>query len=327
MIANHRMSEAADWLMTLRHEEMTPERTAEWLEWGQANPENLEAFERAEALSLSLAALERSRKQALLARLAPSAVRKHRQRAPLFIYALAATLAALAVGVMYFFLQQRAPFAATYVTGKAQNRTFDLPDGSRVAMGAGTELDIAYSRGARTVALRDGEAHFTVAHKSRWPFTVRAGTLHVADIGTSFDVRKSGGHVVVTVTEGLVDVHDVTADAAQPRKPLRLKAGERVTADAALKKPLRSTMDAGAVASWRPGRLDFQDEPLSVVIANVNRYARHELVIVDPAISEMRFTGTVFHDHVDDWLAGTLHLFDLKAEPAADGRVLLYSKR
>jgi transmembrane sensor len=323
MNSSERMNEAAEWLMTLRHEEMTPERTALWLEWAQSDRANLEAFERTESLSLSLALLDGSSKAALLERFAP---RADSPRRSLFIYALAASLVLALVGAVYFVSLQRAPHAATYVTRKAENRTFALPDGSRVEMGAGTQLDIAYSRGERVVTLRDGEAYFNVAHKTRWPFIVRAGTLHVADIGTAFDVRKNGGHVVVTVTEGLVDVQEVSEDPKRPRAVVRLKAGERVTRDATSREPLLSTMNAGAGAAWRSGRLDFQDEPLSVVIANVNRYARHELVIVDPAINGMRFTGTVFHDQVDDWVTGTLHLFDLRAEQAADGRVLLYTQ-
>ena len=78
--------------------------------------------------------------------------------------------------------------------------------------------------------------------------------------------------------------------------------------------------------TWRTGRLDFQDEPLSVVIANVNRYAAHEIVIADPEIGARRFTGTVFADSVEDWMKGTLDLFALRAEPDADGRLLLYAQ-
>jgi hypothetical protein len=41
----------------------------------------------------------------------------------------------------------------------------------------------------------------------------------------------------------------------------------------------------------------------------------------------MRFTGTVFRDRIEDWLAGTSHLFELRMEHAPDGRILLYAQK
>jgi transmembrane sensor len=327
--SRERLGEAADWLMTLRHEELSTERVTEWLEWSHANPENLEAFDRVESLSLSLNALDQQQKTAVLRKLLPeapvarSSTNSNRRRR---IYALAASLALAAIGTTYFVTRQHAPFSATYTTAKAENRAFDLPDGSRVELGARTQLDVAYTSSGRTVELRDGEAYFDVQHDAHWPFAVHAGTLHLTDIGTRFDVRKSGTHVVVTVAEGVVDVQPQSPTLNARPAVIRVNAGERVTAEPSNGIPIVAKSETRAVPARRSGRLDFQNEPLSVVIANVNRYATREIVIVDPDASRMRFTGTVFESRVDDWLTGTLQLFDLRAGQAADGRILLYAK-
>src|SRR5690606_34670916 len=106
----------------------------------------------------------------------------------------------------------------------------------------------------------------------------------------------------------------------------RLNAGDQMRLASMEERPAVSRVDTSRTASWRVGRLDFQDETLAIVVANVNRYAEHELVIVDPAVAQMRFTGTVFRDRIGDWLTGTAHLFELRTEEAADGRVLLYAQ-
>jgi transmembrane sensor len=331
-ISHRRAAEAAEWLISLRNEEPTAEHVAKWLEWSQADPANLEAFERAESLSLSLVALSRRRKEALLRRVMPDAApRAARPRGRLLALALAAGIGVAAIGLALWSRVDRQPLNVTYVTAKAENRSLELPDGSKMVLGAGTRVDVDYSERQRLVVLRDGEAFFDVAEQAGRPFLVRAGTMHLTDIGTRFDVRKSGEHVTVTVSEGIVDVRDENtgATAAIPeqaglsKKPIRLRAGERVTIAAPATVPVLTHVDVAAAPSWQRGRLDFHDEPLSVVIANVNRYAASEIVIVDPSVSEMRFTGTVFHDRVDDWLTGTAHLFGLQVEHAADGKLLL----
>jgi transmembrane sensor len=332
-ISHRRAAEAAEWLITLRNEEPTPEQVAKWLEWSQADPANMEAFERAESLSLSLVGLSRRRKEALLRRVMPAAApRAARPHGRVLALALAAGIGVAAIGLALWSRADRQPLNVTYVTAKAENRSFELPDGSKMVLGAGTRVDVDYSERQRLIVLRDGEAFFDVAEQTGRPFLVRAGTMHLTDIGTRFDVRKSGEHVMVTVSEGIVDIHDESGGANPAaleqtaplvHRPIRLRAGERATIAAPAVAPILTHVNAATASSWQRGRLDFQDEPLSVVIANVNRYATSEIVIVDPAVSGMRFTGTVFHDRVDDWLTGTAHLFDLQVERAADGSVLL----
>jgi transmembrane sensor len=338
-----RRDAAAQWLLTFQNEEMNPERAASWLEWTRADPKNLEAFDRAEALASGLNALAAEQKAALLRKFVPEPVltaRPKKARRRYVACSLAASVALTGIGVALYFGSHPAPFNATYLTHKAEKRIFELPDGTRVELGASTQLDIDFTLGERRIDLRDGEAYFDVKHNARRPFNVHAGGLHITDIGTRFDVRKSGTHVMVTVAEGIVDVRR-QATAISPSVPghardagrskvVRLNAGEQIRTDAAadvLSVAKIAKVDVRAAASWRSGRLDFQDEPLAIVIANVNRYAPREVVIVDPEVASMRFTGTVFQDRVEDWLAATSQLFALRAEQSADGRVLLYADK
>jgi transmembrane sensor len=46
--------------------------------------------------------------------------------------------------------------------------------------------------------------------------------------------------------------------------------------------------------AWQNGELIFKDEPLSSVVARINRYARHPVLIGDAATAALRISG-VFH--------------------------------
>lgn len=323
---------AARWSLMLRTEDPPPEQVSAWLEWVQADPAHLEAFDRAESLAGALDTLSAEKKSTLLRKYAPPGRRIFARRV---VYALAASALVAAIGAGYWLVQQRLPFVATYVTAKAENRDLTLPDGTHVTLGAGTQLDVSYTAGERRVKLQDGEAYFAVEHNAARPFVVRVGDLHVTDIGTDFDIRKSGSHVTVTVAEGIVDVRRsegakplvaiASASGVSANGVYRLKAGDQIRVTPAEDQPLLAHVDTARTAAWRDGRLDFQDETLAVVVADVNRYAAREIVIVDPAVARMRFTGTVFHDRIEDWLAGTSHLFELRTREAADGRILLYA--
>ena len=48
--------------------------------------------------------------------------------------------------------------------------------------------------------------------------------------------------------------------------------------------------------------LDLRE--LEQLVENLNRYSRRRIVIEDPHIAALPFTGTAFASSVDDWLAG-----------------------
>lgn len=359
--AARRRNEAAQWALELRNGDVAPERLVEWTEWDKSHPDNSAAFDQVSVLASGLASLPEDRKSELLKQLLPefdeaSFTQATPVRRPLRWLSLAASVL-VAVGAAAFWIAQSPKeFVASYATNKAENKGFTLPDGTRIELGAGTRVDVAFTRGTRTLDLIEGEANFNVEADTRRPLQVRAGDFVITDIGTIFDVRKSGAQVMVTVAEGIVDVRKDGVDSsggteravvsAAPSEStrkrsatfgdgpgeapnvVRLTAGQQIRAEPAvteLHTASISKVSPSTTTSWRSGRLDFQDESFAVVIANVNRYAPREIVIVDPEISEMRFTGTVFQDRIEDWLKATQRPFNLAVKSSADGRVLLYA--
>src|SRR5690606_41475040 len=77
-----------------------------------------------------------------------------------------------------------------------------LAHGTAIQLGAASTLTTRYAADRRAVDLRSGEAFFTVTHDSDRPFVITAGPLHIEDLGTAFNVRRTGQRVSVAVTEG-----------------------------------------------------------------------------------------------------------------------------
>ena len=99
----------------------------------------------------------------------------------------AAALAIAAVGVTRWQIgTDTTTVAVTYNTPVGSSDSISLADGSNVILAAGSRLIVAadYGKGQRNVELL-GAGHFTVRHDEKRPFSVRAGSAVVRDLGTN----------------------------------------------------------------------------------------------------------------------------------------------
>jgi transmembrane sensor len=194
--------------------------------------------------------------------------------------AVAAGLAVLAIPL--------APVATsqTYVltTKAGERQDVALADGTRIEVSGGTRLVL--DRGdSRVATLESGEATFHVRHDAAHPFTLRSGGITVRDLGTVFNVSRTGAQLDVAVAEGAV--------MFQPgREALTLKPGNALSAREDLGKVSLSRVDVDLVGGWRSGRLTFAGEPMSSVAATVHRLYGTDLELA-PGLSGRPFTGMV----------------------------------
>lgn len=115
--------------------------------------------------------------------------------------------------------------ALTYTTKPGERSTLRLADGSGVVLGPGSRLQVAggYETGHRVVEL-NGEALFEVKHDAAHPFTVKAGSAVIRDVGTTFVVHSDPGEPVhVAVTAGSVRLHGADQPESQG---ILLQAGQ-----------------------------------------------------------------------------------------------------
>lgn len=211
-----------------------------------------------------------------------------------------------------------------YQTTVGELRDVHLSDGSSVVLGGRTRLSIAFSRQRRSVKLVEGQAWFKVAHHSSWPFVVTVGDGTITDVGTAFAVTRDSDRVVVTVTEGAVEVATRKAMRLSPTlrpefgappvlAPIRVSGGEEVAfGDNGALSPVKPA-DTHAATAWARGRLIFDNQPLRYVIETVDLYSsRH--IAVSPSAGALRFSGIVFDSEIDDWLLGLERIFPVTLE-------------
>jgi transmembrane sensor len=164
-----------------------------------------------------------------------------------------------------------------------------LEDGTRVQLDTDTEIRVSMSDDVRRVRLRKGRAHFNVAEDPARPFEVIAGAQSFTASRAQFDVSRDGVVVAVLLEDGPVSIkpEDEAAGGSTPRVVAR---GQRlVFADEKIVREERPEMSR-AIA-WRNGRLAFFEDSVSAAVAEMNRYTRRPIVILDPQVGEMRISG------------------------------------
>jgi len=171
--------------------------------------------------------------------------------------------------------------------GKGEIRLVPLPDGSVVTLDTQSAVEIAYSGTGRDLKLIAGRAQFDVRHDKAKPFVVHASGYDVVAVGTRFDVRLTDKGAAVLLIEGRLRIAD-TSDAASA---FILDAGqEAILAKGARPRLLQINQDR--IDDWPEGLLTFSDQPLSEVVAELNRYSTDRLVIKDARVASLTVTGT-----------------------------------
>lgn len=304
-----RLRDAAEWRLRLRGPEVSDTTLRQWIDWS-SQEENLAAFERINALGDEVERLDEASRGFLL-----HPFRSRRTSRTWLPLALAAGLAAVVAGGYLAWTLVAATVSRGYASALGRQEDLRLPDGTRVALGGASRLEARFDGELRRVELRDGEAFFQVAPDDT-PFEVSAGPVRIRDVGTAFDVRQGGGRVTIDVAEGKVLV---TAPGAVGIR--EATAGQRIVymPNAGL---TVAQIDPARTAAWRHDRLEFDNEPLAVVVASLNRYSARPVRIADAGLASLAFTGTIRTDAIDRWLEALPQVLPLRVDMRSNEVVL-----
>lgn len=345
---------AAEWSAELSSAEISPRRIAQWQQWLAASEAHRDAFDRIQS---TLLAIDRGASEnipwpteaemasdaydgsvpvsvwrARLSRMAGRTSRGGawvdalRRRRGIAVGLAACVIAALATPIALQVIRSThvEPAVTIVETRAGENRDVSLADGSTVSVGARSVLWATLSRDAREVTLERGEAFFRVAKDATRPFTVKIGNTTVAAVGTAFNIRRARERVVVAVADGIVKV-DAPALQGAAASRAQLGVGQQLSINTTNGSSTMQVVDTGGIAAWRDGLLQYRDEPLPSVIADVTRYSEYDIVIADPAVAELRVTGTVFANDVESWLQSLEAALPVRVIRAPDGAVRLES--
>lgn len=214
---------------------------------------------------------------------------------------------------------------ATVSTRLGEHRYLKLPDSSAVVLNAGSSLRwaAAWQPGQPRDVWLTGEAYFEVRHAAaaRRPagagggagggaaapagarFTVHAGALEVAVLGTRFDVLHRPGRTQVVLNAGQVQLTRRAPNGQVER--VLMRPGELVAYAAAARQPAltRRQVRAAHYSAWTSGQLDFDNTPVADIVALLEDTYDLTIDVKRPALLRQRLTGTVPNQDVDVLLA------------------------
>jgi transmembrane sensor len=236
---------------------------------------------------------------------------------------IAAGILLLAAGGLFFW--QRQP--EVYSTEAGERRVVTLADGSEVALDSRSEVSVQYSAHARELTLTKGQARFNVARDIERPFSVTAEGHKVIATGTSFNVDLFGpsllvtlieGRVVVSSTSQLVELSPVDTSLAR----ITLDAGEQVVFSPKAP-PKVARVNVGQASAWENGEVVSENDSLSTIVARMNRYAQHPIVIDDDATGELHISGVFHTGDIEGFVSSIAAYLPVRAEEEADGTTRL----
>lgn len=328
------MQEAMTWLMRIRNGSLSERDLAQWAVWYESDERHKRAFDEMQRFWIGAGALAessagRARIQGLLEEgsRTPAPTARRAAKWLLLPLALAASVALLAF-ILPVFTRSPQGTAPSFAANPPLVRETLLPDGSKVELAPRSVLQVHYTAMQRRVVLRSGEAYFSVIHDPARPFILAVNDLLIRDVGTAFNIRDADGRTVVTVVRGALDVvsGDSPPGAAAKAATVRLTAGQQVDWGRGTARPVLARADVGRALAWRAGRLEYVAQPLSSVIADVNRYARRPVIIGDAAAGRILFTGTVFTRSADEWVQSLPNEFPVELI-STGGRSLILASR
>lgn len=325
-------SAAAAWFARLQGDDVSFEDRQDFQRWLNASPRNAAAWSGVSATWNNLSAMEDDAAFAAMRAdaLNADALGADQGRARSFdrrTWGLAA--ASLLVSAAGVFATQRwlggekarkpSPALAAdepvFSTAVGERSTFRLADSSIVTLSTNSAVRVnAWGRERRLTLLR-GQAFFQVAKDAERPFIVTAGDKSVTALGTAFDVRLDPGKLSVTLVEGRVRI---AGAAPHGQRRVEMDAGSRFVAATAADWVI-STVDTAKESAWLQGRLVFDGEPLSAVVAEMNRFSERKLSLADPALAATPVSGVFRTGQIDAFVAA-LRTYGLAEVGRADER-------
>lgn len=164
-----------------------------------------------------------------------------------------------------------------------------LADGSRVHLNSETHLTFpSYFDGDRRQVELTGEAFFEIKKSSR-PFIVQTASMHIEVLGTTFNVSAYQDELFTntTLVEGSVRVYTQNEDSSFSLKPGDNLHMDKVSNDVFIQK-----VNTDIYTAWVKGEFMFRNQPLNDIFTQLARWYDFTIEYEDPAIRDMKFTGS-----------------------------------
>jgi len=215
------------------------------------------------------------------------------------ITALAASLLLMALGAFLWFGDLATLMLADHRSAPGEIRSISLSDGSHVELGPASAIRVQFSATERRIELLAGSAFFHAVPQALAggrPFVVETDRLSARALGTRFAVERLADRGMVAVAEHDVEV---TLRGLNPAQSAVLSPGQTMRYRHGAAVGVVGSIDPREIAAWRSGNLVFYQAPLGEVVAELNRYRRSRIVIMDDELAARIVSGVVRGDDPD----------------------------
>ncbi|WP_165187870.1 FecR family protein [Caulobacter soli] len=307
--------EARERIVRFRSGEATADETAELLRWRARSDAHAQALVEAIRLRRLVAAIEVTRRAASGLAATPSARRTTMDRRVFLaggaVAASAAGAAVMATHPPLGLWPSLAELGSDYRTEKGQRRGVSVAQGVAVELNTHTALGL--DDGARgDLKLVSGE----IAVDAERPVLVRVRGGEASAASGRFVLRLDGAEACVTCLAGLVKVRTDGGLAAALNAGQQLRfGGGRIGAP--------KVVDLAQVDAWRRGLLIFNDEPLSQVVGEINRYRPGRIVLADRRLAGIPVNAVFQLDRMDRALSQIREVANARVTTLPGGVVML----
>lgn len=314
------VEQAAAWLVKFESGPVSESDRRKFVAWLKRSPEHIEEFlqlsilrekvAQSPALQTPLEELLKEARSTVIPLETSSAdgepALSVRHRGLLWYTAAAALVLLVLVLVTTVFMKTG---EKTYRSEIGEQRSIVLVDGSVITLNTRSEVKVRFNDRERYAALVTGEALFEVSRDDTRPFKVTAGPVTITVTGTRFNVYCQSELTTITVLEGKISIASIKKSGV-----MSASAGRRlvVNADGGMRPEL--TPNPERAISWTERRLVFEEEPLSIVIAELNRYNRKLIKVDDPELASRPITGSFYAHDIDLFVAFLQNQIDVRVE-------------
>ncbi|WP_017444429.1 FecR family protein [Gayadomonas joobiniege] len=320
------VEQAVDWLTALNDPNCSFQTQAEFKVWLEQSDEHLKAFNSVLDLWQALPSSKHLQNHNKKLKLSDSQNRPARKQLKVWQWSsVAACFGVILVSLFLSFFSAPDATQKIYRTQVGQIKSFVLSDGSVVTLGGNSLFISQFSADKRYTRLDVGEAYFDIVANSERPFVVETGRTKVTVLGTEFEIKHQQSQVELNVAEGSVQITDQQAIYQGRTQNQALIAGQGIVFTEQQGLGEIKAINMHEIANWRDKRFDFEDRPLSQIVARLNSYYSPGIVLLANANID-NITASFNLSQIGAFLNGLAASYPLKIEKAESGEYLIVDK-
>jgi len=167
----------------------------------------------------------------------------------------------------------------------------EFADGTKVWLNSDSRLTYRDDRkNKQRLAEITGEAYFEIKHREDYPLLVKAGSLVIRDLGTTFNIKAypEENYIETSLVEGKADILTENGNPVVVLKP-----GESAMYFSDKNKlELRKIAD-NVLSAWRDGKFVIRDQRLEDIFKELSRWYGIEFRFENDKLRDYRFTGNI----------------------------------